>query len=68
MYIANTTRYKVHTYAGYTCACGVRRLFSWSMAARLLAFSSRQFALTIKHGPFFVRFTLFPLPDQAYSG
>ena len=26
-------------------------LFSWSMAAGLLAFSSRQFALTIKHGP-----------------
>ena len=26
-------------------------MFSWSMAAGLLAFSSRQFALTIKHGP-----------------
>ena len=33
------------------CACGVCGLFSWSMAAGLLAFSSRQFALTIKHGP-----------------
>ena len=35
----------------YTLACGVCGLFSWSMAAGLLAFSSRQFALTIKHGP-----------------
>ena len=41
-------------------------LFSWSMAAGLLAFSSRQFALTIKHGPFFVRFTLCCLPEQAW--
>ena len=29
-----------------------------------LSFSSRQFAHTIKHGPFFVRFTLFFLPEQ----
>ena len=35
------------------------------MAAGLLAFSSRQFALTIKHGLFFVRFTIFFLPEQA---
>ena len=34
------------------------------MAAGLLAFSSRQFALTIKHGLFFFRFTLFFLPKQ----
>ena len=31
-------------------ACG---LFSWSMAAGLLALPSRQFALTINHGPLF---------------
>ena len=37
----------------------------WSMAAGLLAFSSRQLALTIKHGPFFVHSTLFFLPEQA---
>ena len=35
------------------------------MAAGLLAFSSRQFALTIKHGLFFSRFTLFFVPEQA---
>ena len=35
------------------------------MAAGLLAFSSRLFALTIKHGPVSVRFTLFFLPEQA---
>ena len=32
-------------------ACGVCALLFWSMAAGLLAFSIRQFALTIKHGP-----------------
>ena len=37
----------------------------WSMAG-LLAFSSRQFALTYNQaGPFFVRFALFFLPEQA---
>ena len=40
-------------------------LFSWRMVAGLLAFSSRQFALTIKHEPFFVLFTLFFLPKHA---
>ena len=35
----------------YTHVCGVCGLFSWSMAAGLLAFSSRQFALPVKHGP-----------------
>ena len=39
----------IHT--RYAHACGVCGLFSWRMAAGLLAFSSRQFALTIKHGP-----------------
>ena len=29
------------------------RVVSWSMAAELLAFSSRQFALAIKHGLLF---------------
>ena len=61
IYVANT-RYQVHT--RYTHACGVCGLFSWSVAARLLAFSSRQFALIINHGPFFVRFTLYSLPEQ----
>ena len=43
-------------------ACG---LFSWSMAG-LLAFSSRQFALTSNQKQTFVRFTLlFFLPEQA---
>ena len=42
------TRY-IHT--RYNHACGVCGLFSWSLAAALLAFSSHQFTLTIKHGP-----------------
>ena len=62
IYIANT-RYQVHT--RYTHACSVCGLFSWSMAAGLLAFSSRQFALTINQSWTFVRFTLFFLPKQA---
>ena len=41
----------VLTYAVYYDACGVSGLFSWTMAVGLLAFSNRQFALTIKHGP-----------------
>ena len=42
------------TYAVYSCVtCGVCGLFSWNMAPGLFAFSSRQLALTIKHGPFF---------------
>ena len=54
IYIANATRYQVHT--RYTRACGV-----WvvTMAAGLLAFSSRQFALTINQSWTFVRFTLY---------
>ena len=40
IYIANTTRYQVHIiHTRYAHACGVCGLFSWSMAARLLAFS-----------------------------
>ena len=50
IYIASATRYQVHTRYTHGVASG---LFSWSMAARLLAFSSRQFALTINHGPLF---------------
>ena len=34
-------------------------LFSWSMAAGLLAFSSRQFAPTINHGPLSASHILF---------
>ena len=41
-------------------------LFSWSMVAGLLAFSSRQLSLTIKHEFLSFRFTLFLLPEQAY--
>ena len=53
------------TYVVSSCVtCGVCGLFSWSMAAGLVAFSSRQFALTIKHETFFVRFTLFSFPEQ----
>ena len=58
------TTYTSYAYAVYSC---VWRLWvvSWSMAARLLAFSSRQFALTTKRGRFFFCFTLFFLPEQA---
>ena len=56
------TRY-IHT--RYTLACGVWGLFSWNMAAGLLAFSSRQFALAYNQSWTFVRFTLFFLPEQA---
>ena len=46
------TRYQVdYIHTRYTHACGVCGLFSLSMAAGLLAFSRRQFALTIEHGP-----------------
>ena len=49
IYIANATRFQVHTrYTHMRMASG---LFSWSMAAGLLAFSSRQFALAINHEP-----------------
>ena len=40
-------------------------LFSWSMLAGLLAFSSRQFALTYNQSWTFVRFTLTFLLEQA---
>ena len=65
MYIANTTRYQVHTYAVYSRVWRLGGLFSWSMGAGLVTFSTRQFAVTIHNGPFFVRFTLFFLPGQA---
>ena len=42
------------TYIRYSCGILLRvasGLFSWNVAAGLLAFSSRQFALTINHGP-----------------
>ena len=40
-------------------------LFSWSVAVGLLAFSSRQFALTYNRSWTLVRITLFFLPEQA---
>ena len=63
-------KYKIpgaYTRTRYTHACGVCGLFSWSMAAGLLAFSSRQFALTIKNGPSLcpLHTVLFFLPEQA---
>ena len=41
-------------------------LFSWGMAAGLLALSSRQFAPAYNQSRTFVRFTLFFLPEQVW--
>ena len=55
IYIANATRHQeVHILM--RVASG---LFSWSMVAGLLAFSSRQFALKIDHEPCFIPGTVF---------
>ena len=57
MYIHRKFNKMPGTYTRYTHACGVWGLCSWSMAAGLLAFLSRQFGLTIKRGLFFFHFT-----------
>ena len=71
MYNANTTcQLRTTRYTHDMRVASVCGLFSWSMAAGFVSFSSRQFALTqyIKHGLFFFRFTVFFLPEQAQRG